>query len=87
MQIAINSVRKIPVAEAAAFLGVSKSWLDKHRVHGGGPAYLKIGRRVVYDLRDLEEFAAGRRFRNTSDPGLPLPDSSSPLKAPLTEKR
>jgi hypothetical protein len=87
MQIAINSVRKIPVAEAAAFLGVSKSWLDKHRVHGGGPAYLKIGRRVVYDLRDLEEFAAGRRFRNTSDPGVPSPSSSSPLKAPLTEKR
>jgi predicted DNA-binding transcriptional regulator AlpA len=87
MQIPINTARKIPVAEAAAFLGVSKSWLDKHRVHGGGPAYLKIGRRVVYDLNDLEEFAAGRRFRNTSDPGLPLPDSSSPLKAPLTEKR
>ena len=58
---------KIPVAEAASFLGVSKSWLDKHRVNGGGPAYLKIGRRVVYDLNDLEQFAAERRCRNTSD--------------------
>jgi predicted DNA-binding transcriptional regulator AlpA len=68
MQI-INSARKISVAEAASFLGVSKSWLDKHRVHGGGPAYLKIGRRVVYDVNDLEEFAAQRRFRNTSEGG------------------
>ena len=68
MQI-INSACKIPVAEAAAYLGVSKSWLDKHRVHGGGPAYLKIGRRVVYDLNDLEAFAAGKRLRNTSDGG------------------
>lgn len=63
----ISSSRKIPVTEAAAYLGVSKSWLDKHRVQGGGPAYLKIGRRVVYDLNDLEEFAAGRRHRNTSE--------------------
>lgn len=86
MQI-INSARKIPVAEAATYLGVSKSCLDKHRVHGGGPAYLKIGRRVVYDLNDLEEFAAGRRLRNTSDVGLPSSIAPSPLKAPLTEKR
>jgi predicted DNA-binding transcriptional regulator AlpA len=63
MQMAINLVRKLSVAEAAAFLGVSKSWLDKQRVHGGGPAYLKIGRRVVYDLSDLEEFAVGRRVQ------------------------
>lgn len=84
MEIAINSGRKLSVTEAAAFLGVSKSWLDKHRVHGGGPAYLKLGRRVVYDLGDLEEFAVGRRVRNTSDSVQPTLNSSSPLKAPLT---
>lgn len=67
MQIGIKSVSKLSVTEAASYLGVSKSWLDKHRVNGGGPAYLKIGRRVVYDPNDLEEFAAGRRHRNTSE--------------------
>ena len=67
MQNSVSAVRKIPVVEAAAFLGVSKSWLDKKRVDGGGPAYLKIGRRVVYDLNDLEEFGASKRLRNTSD--------------------
>jgi predicted DNA-binding transcriptional regulator AlpA len=67
MQMAINSVRKLSVAEAAAFLGVSKSWLDKKRLEGGGPAYLKLGRRVVYDLNDLEDFAVSKRLRSTSD--------------------
>lgn len=63
----IGSGRKLAVAEAAAFIGVSKSWLDKKRVDGGGPAYLKIGRRVLYDLNDLEDFTASKRLRSTSD--------------------
>jgi len=58
--------RKLPVQEAANFLGLSKSWLDKRRLFGGGPHYLKLGRRVVYDLRDLENWAIGKKRRNTS---------------------
>ena len=59
--------RKLPVPEAARFLGLSKSWLDKKRLDGGGPEYLKLGRRVVYDLNDLENWAASNRRKHTSE--------------------
>ncbi len=55
------------VREAAAYLKVSKSWLDKLRVRGGGPAYIKLGpHRVVYDLGDLNAWAAQGRREHTS---------------------
>jgi predicted DNA-binding transcriptional regulator AlpA len=59
--------RKLPVRDAARFLSVSKSWLDKKRLDGGGPPYLKLGRRVVYDLDDLERWATGNRRHHTSE--------------------
>jgi predicted DNA-binding transcriptional regulator AlpA len=60
---------KLRVAEAAGYLSVSKSWLDKKRLDGGGPEYLKLGRRVVYDLKDLEKWAASNRRQHTSETG------------------
>lgn len=64
----IEVSRKLSVVEAARHLGLSKSLLDKLRLTGGGPIYLKLGpRRVVYDLADLERWAAERRRRSTSE--------------------
>ena len=57
---------KLSVREAAMFLSLSKSTLDKLRVTGGGPEYLMLGRRIVYDPRDLECWAGRRRRANTS---------------------
>jgi predicted DNA-binding transcriptional regulator AlpA len=62
-----TSARKLSVREAAEFLGLSKSWLDKKRLDSGGPEYLKLGRRVVYDLNDLESWAASNRRHHTSE--------------------
>jgi predicted DNA-binding transcriptional regulator AlpA len=59
--------RKLTVKETAAYLSVSKSWLDKRRLDGNGPEYLKLGRRVAYDLTDLDNWAANNRRRNTSE--------------------
>jgi len=39
--------RKLSVQEAARYYNVSKGWLDKRRVTGDGPRYMKIGRRVL----------------------------------------
>ena len=64
---AIFANRKISVREAAAYLGISKSFLDKTRLQGTGPVYLKIGRRVAYDLSDLEIWVAGQKRRHTSE--------------------
>lgn len=54
-------------AEAAAYCGSSASTFQKLRVFGGGPRYVKIGRRVVYDRYDLDAWLAENRRRSTSD--------------------
>jgi excisionase family DNA binding protein len=59
--------RKLSVKEAAAYLGLSVSTLNKMRLNGTGPPYLKLGRRVLYDLRDLEEWTAERKRNHTSE--------------------
>lgn len=41
-------------AEAAPYLGVSTHTLEQWRWLGKGPAYMKIGRRVVYRVSDLD---------------------------------
>ena len=48
--------RKLNSPEAAEYLGISVSTLSKRRVDGDGPKYLKLGRRVVYDTRDLDDW-------------------------------
>ncbi len=54
--------------EAAAYLRVSRSFLAKKRcTGGGGPRFTKLGRRVVYDLGDLDEFAERGKRASTSD--------------------
>lgn len=65
-----NEHRKLlSTSEAAAYCGSSPSTLEKLRCFGGGAAYLKIGRRVVYDPSDLDQWLADKRRRSTSDPG------------------
>jgi predicted DNA-binding transcriptional regulator AlpA len=60
--------RLLSVREAAAYLGVSKSWLDKQRLTGGFVPYVKIGRRVGYDIADLEVATEKAKRRSTSEP-------------------
>jgi predicted DNA-binding transcriptional regulator AlpA len=54
------------VEQAAEYTGLSKSSLDKLRIFGGGPLYIKVGARVVYDRVDLESWLAGKKIANTS---------------------
>ena len=54
------------VEDAARFIGVSVSVLNKLRVYGGGPAYLKIGRRVLYETAALEDWLVSKRRTSTS---------------------
>ena len=60
--------------EAAVFLSLSARTLEKHRTYGTGPAYRKLGGRVVYAIDDLETWAARGSVTSTSDPrGSVLP--------------
>lgn len=52
---------------AAIYLGVSESYLNKLRVQGGSPRYLKIGRRVVYRRQELDSWAEQKSRTSTSD--------------------
>lgn len=48
--------------EAAAYLGLAPRGLEDMRYHGRGPAYTKVGRRVVrYHLNDLDAWMEGGR--------------------------
>jgi len=51
---------------AAEYLSLSVSTLNKLRLTGGGPEYLKLGKVVVYDLVDLDAWLLSKRRRSTS---------------------
>lgn len=55
--------------EAADYLGLSSSYLNKLRCLGGGPRYAKIGRRVLYPLADLNRWLRDQSRVSTSDDG------------------
>jgi len=61
--------RYLRTPEAARFLSLSGRTLEKHRTYGTGPAYRKIGGRVVYALDDLRAWADRGTKTSTSDPG------------------
>lgn len=73
--------RKLSAPEAAARLGISASTLAKLRCFGGGPVYTKLGRRVVYDERDLDDWADARRRTSTSDNGRSITLSARKRRA------
>ena len=63
------SPRYLRTAEAARYLSLSPRTLEKHRTYGTGPAYRKIGGRVVYAVADLNAWADVGTRTSTSDPG------------------
>jgi len=66
--------RFLRTPEAARFLGLSNRTLEKHRTYGTGPAYRKLGGRVVYAVTDLQAWADRGTVTSTSDPrGSVLP--------------
>ena len=53
-------------ADAAAYLGLGASTLEKLRMTGKGPVYLKIGRRCLYAQSDLDAWLARHRRISTT---------------------
>lgn len=71
--------RLLRTNEAAEWLGLSGRTLEKHRCFGTGPAYRKIGGRVVYALSDLLEWAdRGTRTSTTEAPAHRVSPAQSP---------
>jgi hypothetical protein len=55
------------VAEAARFVGLSVSTLNKARVAGSGPRFTKPCRRVLYAREALLEWMSAHQRTSTSD--------------------
>lgn len=55
-------------SEAANLLRLSERTLERHRLSGTGPVFVKLGRRVVYRASDLLAFAQAHTYRSTSEP-------------------
>jgi excisionase family DNA binding protein len=56
----------LTVREAAAYLRCGVSTLNKLRVTGGGPMYVKMLGRVLYKLDDLDRYIMQHRIRSTA---------------------
>ena len=68
---ATTSDGALPTPEAAQYVGLRPATLETMRTRGGGPAFVKLGRRVVYRREDLDAWLRARVRKSTSDPGSP----------------
>ena len=68
----MNGTIYLNTREAAEHLGLSTRTLDRYRVSGDGPVFLKLGGRVGYLREDLDEWLRTRRRTSTSDDGTTL---------------
>ena len=62
--------RVLRTPQAAAYLGLTASTLEKMRLTGSGPRFVRLGTRAVgYTLSDLDAFVEAGRRASTSDTG------------------
>jgi predicted DNA-binding transcriptional regulator AlpA len=63
------SSRRLRTKAAAEYIGYAESTLEKKRLTGNGPPFIRLGVRgaIVYDTRDLDDWLATRRATSTSD--------------------
>lgn len=58
---------RLRTRDAAAYLAISPRTLEKYRLTGEGPPFLKIGRAVVYDSADLDAWLADKVRQSTAE--------------------
>ena len=59
----------LSVDRAAAYLGLSAAYMNRLRTQGGGPAFHKVGTRVLYRPSDLDDWLSSKRRTSTADTG------------------
>ena len=58
---------RLTVREAADYVRLAKSTLDHMRTAGKGPRFIKLGRKILYDSRDLDKWFDDNRRSSTAD--------------------
>jgi hypothetical protein len=66
MQETLQGRQWLPAREAADYCGLGFSTLAKLRLTGDGPAFSKVGVKVLYNRNDLDNWLRGRRVSSTS---------------------
>jgi len=62
-----NAYQLMKTEEAARYLGLSSSLLNKLRLTGGGPVFVRLaGRAIRYRQSDLEQWVAASAMASTS---------------------
>lgn len=56
-----HTTRILPESEAAAYIGIATGTLRNWRSRRQGPAFLRVGRRRLYAVADLDLYLAGCR--------------------------
>ena len=59
---------RLRAKQAAEYLSISPSLLEKMRFQGGGPIYAKLGRAVIYEVGDLDGWMDARKRGSTLEP-------------------
>ena len=54
--------------QAAAVLGLSERTVERMRVAGNGPRFVRMGRSIRYRPADIENWIASRVVSSTSEP-------------------
>jgi hypothetical protein len=57
------------VRALADWTGIAVSTLNKWRLTGEGPPFLRVNGRVIYDLQAVERWMLDRTVRSTSEAG------------------
>jgi hypothetical protein len=60
-------IQLVNQVQAAEILAVNPRTLEGWRFKGGGPRFVRVGRRVRYRMRDLRAWIEERTFVSTSD--------------------
>ncbi len=60
--------RVLRTPEAAEYIGFAASTLEKMRLTGDGPRFVRIGQRAIgYDIRDLDSWLDEQRERTADN--------------------
>lgn len=54
---------------ASDFCNLSEKTLQRYRVHGGGPTYIKCGARILYNRDDIISWLESKKVSSTSEYG------------------
>lgn len=62
-----TSGRLVMTKAAAEHVGYAETTFEKKRLDGSGPPFYKVGRRVLYDLIEVESWARSQRCTSTAE--------------------